>query len=32
MGILARAGFSYEISKKVLDIDKEDFKKLYKLI
>ena len=32
MGILARAGFSYEISKKVLDIDKEGFKKLYKLI
>ena len=32
MGILARAGFSYEISKKVLDLDKEDFKKLYKLI
>ena len=32
MGILARAGFSYEISKKVLDINKGDFKKLYKLI
>ena len=32
ISILARSGFSYEISKKVLDLDKEDFKKLYKLI
>lgn len=32
MGILARSGFSYEISKKVLDLDKGDFKKFCKLI
>jgi len=32
ISILARWGFSYEISKKVLDIPKEEFKKLCKLI
>ena len=32
MGILARSGFSYDISKKVLDVDKNDFKKFCKLI
>ena len=32
MGILARSGFSYEISKKVLELDKGDFKKFCKLI
>jgi len=32
MAILARSGFSYEISKQVLDINKEDFKKICKLI
>ena len=30
--ILARSGFSYEISKKVLQIPKEEFKKFYKMI
>jgi len=32
ISILARSGFSYEISKKVLDINKDDFKKFCKLI
>ena len=32
IGILARAGFSYEISKKIMEIPKEEFKKLCKLI
>ena len=32
IGILARSGFSYEISKKILDIPKEEFKKLCKLL
>ena len=32
ISILARSGFSYEISKKVLDIPKEEFKKLSKMI
>ena len=32
ISILARAGFSFEISKKVLAISKEEFKKLCKLI
>ena len=32
MGILARSGFTFDISKRVLDISKEDFKKLYKMI
>tara|TARA_B100001123_G_C15214575_1_gene988655 strand:+ start:830 stop:1390 length:561 start_codon:yes stop_codon:yes gene_type:complete len=32
ISILARWGFNYEISRKVLDISKEDFKKLCKLL
>ena len=32
ISILARSGFSYELSKKILDIPKEDFKKFCKLI
>ena len=32
LGILARSGFSYEISKKVLDLPKEEFKKFLKLL
>ena len=32
MGILARGGFSFELSKRVLDLDSEEFKKLIKII
>tara|TARA_B100001750_G_C15419007_1_gene551929 strand:+ start:157 stop:717 length:561 start_codon:yes stop_codon:yes gene_type:complete len=32
MSILARSGFSYELSKKVLDIAKDEFKKFCKMI
>ena len=32
ISILARSGFSYEISKKILDMPKEEFKKFCKLI
>ncbi len=32
ISILARSGFSYEISQKVLDIPKEEFKKFCKMI
>jgi len=32
IAILARSGFSYEISKKVLDIPKEEFKKFCKML
>ena len=32
ISVLARSGFSYETSKKVLEISKEDFKKFCKLI
>ena len=32
ISILARSGFSYEISKKILEIPKDEFKKLCKLI
>ena len=32
ISILARSGFSYEISKKILDIPKEEFKKYCKFI
>ena len=32
ISVLARSGFSYEISKKVLDISKEEYKKLCKMI
>ena len=32
MGILARGGFSFELSKRVLDLDSSEFKKLIKII
>ena len=32
MGILARGGFSYELSKRVLDLEKTEFNKLIKII
>ncbi|MEC7212709.1 MAG: regulatory protein RecX [Pseudomonadota bacterium] len=32
MGILARGGFSFELSKRVLDLDTEEFKKLISII
>ncbi len=32
MGILARGGFSFDLSKRVLDIDSDEFKKLIKII
>ena len=32
ISILARSGFSYELSKKILEIPKEEFKKFCKLI
>ena len=32
ISILARSGFSYEISKKVLEIPKDEYKKFYKMI
>ena len=32
MGVLARSGFSYDISKKLLSMDANEFKKLLKLI
>ena len=32
IGFLARSGFSYEISKRVLDIPKEEFKKFCKIL
>ncbi len=32
MGILARSGFNFEMSKKILDLSKEEFLKLSKLI
>ena len=32
MGILARGGFSFELSKRVLDLEKNDFNKLVKII
>ena len=32
MGILARGGFSFELSKRVLDLDTEEFKKLISVI
>ena len=32
ISILARSGFSYEISKKVLEIPKEEFVKFYKMV
>ena len=32
MGVLARAGFDYDLSKRVLNLDKEEFNKLIKII
>ena len=32
MGILARGGFSFELSKRVLDLEKNEFDKLIKII
>ena len=32
MGVMARSGFSYEVSKKVLELDKKEFEKLLKFI
>ena len=32
MGFLARGGFSFDLSKRVLDLDAEEFKKLIKII
>ena len=32
MGILARGGFSFDLSQRVLDLDAEEFKKLIKII
>ena len=32
MGILARGGFSFDLSKRVLDLDAEEFNKLIKII
>jgi len=32
MGILARGGFSFELSKRVLDLDVVEFNKLIKII
>ena len=32
MGILARGGFSFELSKRVLDLEFDEFKKLVKII
>ena len=32
MGILARGGFSFELSKRILDLDSSEFKKLIKII
>ena len=32
MGILARGGFSFDLSKRILDLDSEEFKKLIKVI
>ena len=32
MGILARGGFSFELSKKILNLESEEFKKLLKIV
>ena len=32
MGVLARAGFDYDLSKRILNLDQEEFKKLIKII
>ena len=32
MGILARAGFAYDLSKRVLNLEQDEFQKLLKII
>ena len=32
MGILARGGFTFELSKRILDLEKTEFDKLIKII
>ena len=32
MGILARGGFSFDLSKRILDLDIDEFKKLFKIV
>ena len=32
MGVLARAGFSFEISKRILDLNKDEYEKLIRII
>ena len=32
MGILARGGFTFELSKRILKLDKEEFNKLLKVV
>ena len=32
MGILARAGFAYDLSKRVLNLEQDEFQKLIKII
>ena len=32
MGVLARAGFDYDLSKRVLSLEQEEFQKLIKII
>jgi hypothetical protein len=32
MGVLARGGFSFELSKRILDLDADEFYKLIKVI
>ena len=32
MGVLARGGFSFDLSKRILDLDAEEFQKLIKII
>jgi len=32
MGILARGGFSFELSKRILDLPLEEFNKLFRII
>ena len=32
MGVLARAGFDYDLSKRVLNLEQEEFQKLIKIV
>ena len=32
MGILARAGFAYDLSKRVLNLEQDEFQKLIKIL